>query len=284
MVEGITCAPAVTGRVLLDAAASLTWGLPGECDDVTGSADAGCVRGAGQGDGVLAVPGRGSSVTIRTPARKSFPRSAPRSCTRCQAFPGSGPLKRAVGCSFPRVAAMPVSSRAAVASVLVVPHASHRLWVPACLRSGRGSDAACRHGLIGDHTVFHVVPNWRASPEIAAPSTRTCRIAQRLTRAPQTRPGSTHRVVMLQERHRLAGSFTAHPTPYYATGSAQRPRLRARRSPPPPYDRDREQVTPQPGQPTSWLHDSTSSTRASGVRATPIRWKPSKPTSRSHRS
>ena len=32
------------------------------------------------------------------------------------------------------------------------------------------SDAACRHGLIWDHTVFHVVPNWRASPEIVAPS------------------------------------------------------------------------------------------------------------------
>ena len=38
-----------------------------------------------------------------------------------------------------------------------------------------------------------------------------------------------------------------------------------------------------PGTP-SWLHDSTSSTRVSGVRATLIRWKPSKPTSRSHRS
>ena len=33
-----------------------------------------------------------------------------------------------------------------------------------------------------------------------------------------------------------------------------------------------------------WLHDSTSSTRAPGVRVTLIRWKPSKPTSRSHRS
>ena len=43
-------------------------------------------------------------------------------------------------------------------------------------------------------------------------------------------------------------------------------------------------ITPQPGQPASWLHDSTSSTRAPGVRATLIRWKPSKPTSRSHRS
>ena len=28
------------------------------------------------GDGVIAVPGRGSSVAIRTPAQKSFPRSA----------------------------------------------------------------------------------------------------------------------------------------------------------------------------------------------------------------
>ena len=27
MVEGIACASAVTGRVLLDAAASLTWGI-----------------------------------------------------------------------------------------------------------------------------------------------------------------------------------------------------------------------------------------------------------------
>ena len=43
-------------------------------------------------------------------------------------------------------------------------------------------------------------------------------------------------------------------------------------------------ITPQPGHPASWLHDSTSSTRASGVRAMPIRWKPSKPTSRTPRS
>ena len=39
-------------------------------------------------------------------------------------------------------------------------------------------DAACRHGLIWDHTVFHVVPNWRASPEKVAPSKRNCCIAR----------------------------------------------------------------------------------------------------------
>ena len=43
MVEGIACASAVSGRVLLDAAASLTWGIAGELDDVTGVEDAGGV-------------------------------------------------------------------------------------------------------------------------------------------------------------------------------------------------------------------------------------------------
>ena len=77
---------------------------------------------------------------------------------------------------------MPVSSWALSASVVVVPHASHRLWVPARLRSGRDSDAACRHGLIGDHTVFHVVASCRANPAMVAPSKRNCRIAPRTAR------------------------------------------------------------------------------------------------------
>ena len=52
------------------------------------------------------------------------------------------------------------------------------------------SDAACRHGLIWDHTVLHVVPNWRASPEIVAPSKRNCRIAQRIARLPRRARGA----------------------------------------------------------------------------------------------
>ena len=52
------------------------------------------------------------------------------------------------------------------------------------------SDAACRHGLIWDHTVFHVVPNWRASPEIVAPSKRNCRIAQWIARVPRRARGA----------------------------------------------------------------------------------------------
>ena len=180
------------GRVLPGATASLTCGLPGECDDVTGAAHAGCVLGAGQGDGVLAVPGRGSSVAIRTPGAQVFSALGPRSCTLCQTFPGPGPLKPTVGWSFARVAAMPVSSRALSASGLVVPHASHRLWVPARLRSGRSHQMRpCRHGLIGDHTVFHVVASCRANLAMVAPSKRNCRIAQRIARTP-TRARGTH--------------------------------------------------------------------------------------------
>ena len=101
---------------------------------------------------------------------------------------------------------------APAASVLMMPHASRQPPAPARLRNRAGSShAACRHGLIWDHTVFHVVPNWRASPEIVAPSKRNCRIAQRIARVPRRAQGGAHPLVMFQERHRLAGAFAAHP-------------------------------------------------------------------------
>ena len=112
VVEGIACASAVTGRVLLDAAASLTWGIAGELDDVTGVEDAGCVRGTGQAMAFLLSPWKGSSLRFALP-RGSLRRARPASShARCQTFPGPGPLKRAVGWSFPRVrSTMPVRSR-----------------------------------------------------------------------------------------------------------------------------------------------------------------------------
>ena len=42
-VEGVACASAVSGRVLLDAATHLTWGVASELDDVKGIEHAGCV-------------------------------------------------------------------------------------------------------------------------------------------------------------------------------------------------------------------------------------------------
>ena len=72
---------------------------------------------------------------------------------------------------------MPVSSRG--------PRRRRSWWchtyssnpIPEPLRNGRGSDAACRHSLIWDHTVFHVVASCRANPAMVAPSKRNCRIA-----------------------------------------------------------------------------------------------------------
>ena len=144
------------------------------------------------------------------------------------------------------------------------------------------SDAACRHGLIWDHTVSHMVANCRARPQVVAPSKRNCRIAQRIARTPRrARVRTPSRYA--PGTSRSGRWFRSISSVVCAIGSAPGPRPRARRSPPPPHARGLEQV-PQPGHPASWLHDSTSSTRVSGVRATLIRWKPSKPTSRSHRT
>ena len=111
LIEGITLAPAVTGRVLLDAATHLTWGVASELDDMEGTSGAG---------GVLeqvkrwrsCCPWKGSSVAIRTPARKSSPRSSSQFSCAVPDLPGTRSNKRAVGCSSPRVrSTMPVNSR-----------------------------------------------------------------------------------------------------------------------------------------------------------------------------
>ena len=52
------------------------------------------------------------------------------------------------------------------------------------------SDAARRHGLIRDHTVFHVVASCRANPAMVAPSKRNCRISQRIARTPKRARGA----------------------------------------------------------------------------------------------
>ena len=96
LIEGITLAPAVTGRVLLDAATHLTWGVASELDNMEGIEDAGGVLELVI-DGVLAVPGR--DPVSRSGYRSETVRRAllASSCTRCQTFLGPGPLKRAVG-------------------------------------------------------------------------------------------------------------------------------------------------------------------------------------------
>jgi len=117
-----------------------------------------------------------------------------------------------------------------------------------------------------------------ASSAVKAARSRSCRPHT------QTRPGCARLLAAAQEYHRLAGGFAAHPAPYCATGSLPEPRPKARRSPPPPRARDLERFSPQPGQPEQRSQDSMSRTRAYSRRAVVTRWKPSKSTSRSHRS
>lgn len=179
---------------------------------------------------------------------------------------------------------MPVSSRG--------PRRRRSWWCHTCsstpstrtpAKRAGSSDAACRHGLIWDHTVFHVVASCRARPAIVAPSKRNCRIAQRIARVPRRALGAhirsscsrnvtvwqvVSRHIQRRLNHRILVGTPAQGASM--TSTTMRPWPCA--------------ITPQPGQPASWLHDSTSSTRAPGVRVTLIRWKPSKPTSRSHRS
>ena len=96
LIEGVTFAPAVTGRVLLDAATHLTWGVASELDDVKGVEHAGGVLELIV-DGVLAVPGRDPASRF-APLHGSLLRARPASSHAwCQTFLGPGPLKRAVG-------------------------------------------------------------------------------------------------------------------------------------------------------------------------------------------
>ena len=90
LIEGITLAPAVTGRVLLDAATHLIESVASELDDVKGVEHAGGVLELVI-NGVLAVPGRGPAS--RSGYRSETVRRAllASSCTRCQTCLGPGP-------------------------------------------------------------------------------------------------------------------------------------------------------------------------------------------------
>ena len=95
VVEGIACAPAVTGRVLLDETAYLTWCVASEFYDVKGVEHAGCILGAGQAMASLLSLERGSSVAIHTRRASLFSARTASSCTRCQTCPAPGPTNGA---------------------------------------------------------------------------------------------------------------------------------------------------------------------------------------------
>ena len=230
-------------------------------------------------------PWKGSSVAIWIPERKSSPRSSSQFLYTVPDLPGTRSNKRAVGCSSPQVrSTMPVSSRG--------PRWRRSWWCHTCsstpstripVKRAGSSDAACRHGLIWDHTVFHVVPNCRASPKIVAPSKRNCRIAQRIARTPRRARGAhiewfcslkvaiwqvVSRHIHRRLNHRIRTGTPAQGASITSTTTRPWPCA----------------ITPQPGQPARRSQDSMSSIRPYSRRAAATRWKPSKPTSRSHRS
>ena len=90
LIEGIALAPAVTGRVLLDAAAYLIKGVASELDDVKGVEHAGGVLELVI-NGVLTIPGRDPASRF-APPNGSLRRARPASShARCQTFPGPDP-------------------------------------------------------------------------------------------------------------------------------------------------------------------------------------------------
>ena len=89
LIEGITLAPAVTGRVLLDATTHLIESVTGALDDVKGIEHAGGVLELIV-DGVLAVPGRDSASRF-APLHGNLRRALLASShARCQTFLGPG--------------------------------------------------------------------------------------------------------------------------------------------------------------------------------------------------
>ena len=95
LIEGIALAPAVTGRVLLDAATHLTWSVASELDDMEGIQA--LVASWSWSSMAFLYPWKGSSVAIRTPARKSSPRSSSQFLYTVPDLPGTRSNKRAVG-------------------------------------------------------------------------------------------------------------------------------------------------------------------------------------------
>ena len=119
------------------------------------------------------------------------------------------------------------------------------------------SDAACRHALIGDHTVFHVVASCRANPAMVAPSKRNCRIAQRIARVPRRVLGA-HTFSLCSMNVTVWQVFSRHRQCHrrHAGTPAQGPSMTATSTVPYRYA-----ITPHEGHPTSWRQDQVSKTR-----------------------
>ena len=140
----------------------------------------------------------------------------------------------------------------------------------------------CRHGLIGDHTVFHVVASCRANPAMVAPSKRNCRIAQRIASVPRRARGAhtfslcSRNVAVWPVRSRYLQRRIVPPEPHRNPAPGRVDHLHHHA----PVTVSKSPHNPDSAQRTQ---DSLSRTRPHSCRATQTRRKPSKSTSRPHR-
>ena len=156
-------------------------------------------------------PWKGSSVAIWIPERKSSPRSASQFSCAVPDLPGTRSTQAGRGIILPACQVDDASefTRAPAASVLVVPHASHRPQYPYPCEAG----GVIRCGL---QTRLDMGPH--GIPRSCQLSSQSCnggsleaQLMDRPADRPhtQTRPRCAHLLAVLQECHRLAGVFTA---------------------------------------------------------------------------
>ena len=138
LIEGIPLAPTVTGRVLLDSTTHLIKGITGELDDVKGIEHAG---------GVLELIVDGVLISLEGIQRRDLDTGAEvfaalfKPVLVHSARPAWDQVQQAGrGMILPSRQVYDASELtwAPAASVLVVPHASHRPPAPVPLRNGRG--------------------------------------------------------------------------------------------------------------------------------------------------
>ncbi len=122
----------------------------------------------------------------------------------------------------------------------------------------------------GTSTVFHVVPNWRASPEIGFPRSVTTGSPSGSPAHPNA-PGAHLSQAVLQECHCVSAGTFRHIQPVLCHRDPRRDPAQGAHSPPRARGRCDH---PTPRQPATKSQDSMSSTRASLGRVTLIRWKP----------
>ena len=212
LIEGITLASTVTGRVLLDAAAYLTWGVASELDDMKGIQDAG---------GVLELIVDGVLVSLKGVQRRDLDTGAEVFAALGQPvlMHGAGPAWDQV--QQPCRGMFLPSCQVHDAGELTGPSSASVLVMPYVLVNPQHPNPCETGGVIRCGLQARLDMGPHGIPRGCQLSSQSCdggsfeaqlsdRPADRP--GPQTRPGCAHLLAVLQECHRLAGVFAAYPS------------------------------------------------------------------------